>query len=436
MTPIRPRRASAPAPEHEGAIAGASYLRHRRVHRSRSHQRPRLLQLLATGGTGGAQESYTGLLLRLDRSKYEVRALSLSAGSAVQRIRRLGLPVDVIDEPDDEAAVRELAAWLRREEIDLVHAHMYRAEVVGTQAAMAAGTPVIMATVHSSRVRSPEDQAALAALTPAMDRLIVPSASILAKVRSEGRGGAAFTVIPNGVDLSRFAAPPPACGLRKLYGVPPEGVLFGVVARLEPEKGHAHLVNAMPAILHSAPNAWLVMVGEGSQAEALRAQAAALPGGAGDRIIFTGRREDISAITAELDVAVLPSLREAQGISILEAMARRKPVVATAVGGIPEVVADGVSGILVPPASPSALCEALIRLARSRHRRSRMGEAGYRIVAKRFSMEAHVRQVEELYDEELQRAGALAALRGRSTDGNGVTADRPRGRATLEVPPI
>ena len=96
---------------------------------------------------------------------------------------RLGLQVDVLDEPDDEAAIRELAAWLRREEIDLVHAHMYRAEVVGTRAALAAGTPVIMATVHSSRVRSPEDVAALAALTPAMDRLIVPSDSILAKVR-------------------------------------------------------------------------------------------------------------------------------------------------------------------------------------------------------------------------------------------------------------
>jgi glycosyltransferase involved in cell wall biosynthesis len=295
-----------------------------------------------------------------------------------------------------------------------------------------------MATVHSSRVRSPEDQAALAALTPAMDRLIVPSSSILAKVRSEGRGGAAYSVIPNGVDLSRFAAPPPACGLRKQYGVPPEGVLFGVVARLELEKGHAHLLNAMPAILRWAPNTWLVIVGEGSQAEALRAQAAGLPGGAGDRVIFTGRREDISAITAELDVAVLPSLREAQGISILEAMARRKPVVATAVGGIPEVVEDGVSGILVPPASPSALGEALIRLARSKHRRARMGEAGYRIVAERFSMEAHVRRVEELYDEELHRAGALAALRGRATDGNGDgrTLDRPRGRAALEVPPI
>jgi glycosyltransferase involved in cell wall biosynthesis len=134
---------------------------------------------------------------------------------------------------------------------------------------------------------------------------------------------------------------------------------------------------------------------------------------------------------------VLPSLREAQGISTLEAMARRKPVVASAVGGIPEVVADGVSGLLVPPADPGALASALIRLVSSPELRARMGEAGYRIVADRFSMEAHVRRIEAIYDEELQRAGALASLRsGASSDGNGQSTSRPRGRAALEVPPV
>ena len=98
-----PRTTRAPLPARRTCGIGGS-------HRSSSHPRPRLLQLLATGGSGGAQESYTGLLLRLDRSKYEVRALRLSAGSAVQRLRRLGLEVEVLDEPDDEAAVRELAA--------------------------------------------------------------------------------------------------------------------------------------------------------------------------------------------------------------------------------------------------------------------------------------------------------------------------------------
>ncbi|MDP9250856.1 MAG: glycosyltransferase family 4 protein [Chloroflexota bacterium] len=396
------------APDLEGAIASAPYRRNRRIHRSSSHPRPRVLQLLATGGNGGAQESYTGLLLRLDRSAYEVRALSLSSGSAVQRLRRLGLMVDVIDETDDEAAVRELAVYLRRNEIDLVHAHMFRAEVIGTRAAVSAGTPVIMATVHSSRVRSGEDIAALAALTPAMDRLIVPSAAIESKVRSEGRGGAPFSIIPNGVDLARFTLPTGPCSVRSEYGIPAEAPLLGVVARLEPEKGHRYLIEAMPAILREAPETWLAIVGEGSQEGDLKALAASLPSPVAERVVFTGRREDVAAITGEIDVAVLPSLREAQGISILEAMARGRPVVASAVGGIPEVLTDGLDGLLVPPADPSALAAASIRLASSPALRAAMGSAGRATVAARFSLDAMVQSIEAIYDEELYRAGVIS----------------------------
>jgi len=392
-----------------------------------------VLQLLATGGTGGAQESYSGLLLRLDRSAYEVRALSLSRGSAVQRLRRLGLEVEVIEEADDDAAVRELAAYLRREEIDLLHAHMYRAEVIGARAAMAAGTPVVMATVHSSRIRSPLDIATLAALTPVMDRLIVPSASIATKVRAEGRGGAKFTIIPNGVDLGRFDLPATACGLRREFRIPNRAPVLGVVARLEPEKGHRYLVEAMPAILRVAAEAWLVIVGEGSLDATLRAQAATLPPPARDRIVFTGRREDVAAITAEIDVAVLPSLREAQGISILEAMARGRPVVASAVGGIPEVLTDGLDGLLVPPADPAALAEACIRLACSPVLRRQLGDAGRATVEARFSLDAMVRRIEAVYDEELVRAGALPLRRAADP---APPAGQPTGRATLEMPPL
>lgn len=421
-------------PEHEGAIASAPYSRHRRTYRSSGQERPRLLQLLATGGTGGAQESYTGLLLRLDRSRYEVQALSLSKGSAVQRLRRLGLAVDVIDETDDEAAVREVAAYLRRHEVDLVHAHMYRAEVIGTRAAAAAGTPVVISTVHSSRVRSPEDVAVLAALTPQMDRLIVPSASIAEKVRREGRE-APFSIIPNGVDLSRFAVPAPPCSLRDEYGISCDDVLVGVVARLEPEKGHRFLVEAWPAAVAGAPRTWLAIVGDGSEGAALRAQAEALPAPARDRIVFTGRRADISALTADLDIAVLPSLREAQGISILEAMARRKPVVASAVGGVPEVLTDGVDGLLVPPADVPALADALVRLARSPSLRERIGEAGYRTVRERYSIDAMVWQVQSVYDEELARAGVITSVPSGIAR-EGFLEPVPTDRAALEVPPV
>ena len=422
----RPLRAG--SPDHEGAIAGAAYTRHRRIHRSRSHPRPRVLQLLATGGSGGAQESYTGLLLRLDRGRYDVRALSLSAGSAVSRLRALGVGVDVIDETDDELAIRELAAWLRREEIDLVHSHMYRAEVLGTRAAVAAGTPVIMATVHSSRVRSPADTALLASLTPHMDRLIVPSDSIAHKVRCEGRDGARFAVIPNGVDLSRFASPAPPCTMRDQFGIPCDAPLIGVVARLESEKGHRYLIDAMPAVLQAAPDAWLAIVGEGSAADALMAQAAALS----DRIVFTGRRDDVSALTADLTVAVLPSLREAQGISILEAMARRRPVVASAVGGIPEVITSGVDGLLVPPADPVALAEAIGSLLSSPALRERIGESGFRTVRDRFSIDAQVKRIEVVYDEELARSGVVGGFQRPEP----VAATNPTQRGALELPPL
>jgi glycosyltransferase involved in cell wall biosynthesis len=422
-------RAGASAPEHESAIGGAAYTRHRRIHRSRSHPRPRILQLLATGGSGGAQESYTGLLLGLDRSRYEVRALSLSAGSAVQRLRSLGVPVEVVDEADDEAAVRELVAWLRREEIDLVHSHMFRAEVIGTRAAVAAGTAVIMATVHSSRVRSAADVKLLASLTPSMDRLIVPSEAIARKVSAEERADARFAVVPNGVDLSRFTGPVRPCALRAEYGIPAGAPLIGVVARLEPEKGHRHLIDAMPAIIEAVPEAWLAVVGEGSEADALRAQATALGPAVADRIIFTGRRDDVSALTADLMIAVLPSLREAQGISLLEAMARRVPVVASAVGGIPEVITSGIDGLLVPPGDVAALANAISLLLSSPAMRTQMAAAGYRKVVDRFSIDAQVRRIQAVYDEELARAGVLL-------NGDPGSVPGPEERGALELPPI
>jgi glycosyltransferase involved in cell wall biosynthesis len=285
-------------------------------------------------------------------------------------------------------------------------------------------------------VRSPEETLQLAELTPQIDRLIVPSDSIAAKVLAEGRGGAPFAVIPNGVDLSRFATPAPPCSLRDEHGIPCDALLLGVVARLEAEKGHRHLIAAMPAILERAPDVWLAVVGEGSQRDALEAQAASLPRQVAGRILFTGRREDVSAVTADLDIAVLPSLREAQGISLLEAMARRRPVVASAVGGIPEVITDGVSGLLVPPASPSALAAAIGRLAGSPTLRTQLGDAGYATVRDRFSIDAMVRRIEAVYAEELERAGTGSSLRNAPKR----TAPRParanlEERAVLEVPP-
>ncbi|HEX2755890.1 MAG TPA: glycosyltransferase family 4 protein, partial [Candidatus Limnocylindrales bacterium] len=173
--------------------------------------------------------------------------------------------------------------------------------------------------------------------------------------------------------------------------------IVGVVARLEAEKGHPTLLDAWPGVLRAVPDAYLLIVGEGSRRDALEAQARELR--IAHRIVFTGRRDDVPAVTAALDVAVLPSYREAQGLTILEAMALSRPVVASNVGGIPEMVEDGVTGILVPPHDAEALTTAIVRLLTDHPYADMLGRAGHDLVHDRFCIELMVQAVESIYDE-------------------------------------
>ena len=288
----------------------------------------------------------------MDHERYDVSIVSLSPGSAVRKLERLGIPVTVIDEPDDAIATGILAAHLTDVRADIVHNHMYRAEIVGTKAVIALGEaghrrPWVMSTVHSSRVRSTEDQEELRRLTGSIDHLIVVSNAIDRKVVAEGRTNAPRSLIYNGIDLVRYDHQEPCCTLRDEYGMEPTSPIVGVVGRLELEKGHPTLLEAWPLVLEACPSAYLLIVGEGSRLDALHT--IAREQGIERHVVFTGRRDDIPAVTAAFDVAVLPSYREAQGLTILEAMALSRPVVASNVGGIPEMIEDGVTGLLVRP---------------------------------------------------------------------------------------
>src|SRR4051812_46560411 len=157
--------------------------------------RVRVVEVLATGTNGGAQEHVYNLVTRMDPSRYDVSVVSLSPGSAVRKLERAGIDVTVIDEADDAIATGILAAHLADIRADVVHNHMYRAEMVGTKAAIALGEaghrrPWVISTIHSSRVRSGEDQDALRRLTSSMDHLIVVSNAIDRKVVEEGREAA------------------------------------------------------------------------------------------------------------------------------------------------------------------------------------------------------------------------------------------------------
>src|SRR4051812_37495968 len=171
--------------------------------------RVRVVEIQATGTSGGAQEHVFSLMTRLDATRYDVSVVALSAGSAVRKLERNGIAVTVIDEPDDPAAIRALTTHLAVVQPDVVHTHMYRADVVGTKAvlALAAGghrRPYLVSTVHSSRVRSAEDRDLIRQLTPQMDQLIAVSQSIVKKIADEHRTGTPVRLIYNGVDLQRY----------------------------------------------------------------------------------------------------------------------------------------------------------------------------------------------------------------------------------------
>ena len=366
------------------------------------NRRIRVVQILATGTNGGAQEHLFGLVSRMDKSRYDVSIVALSPGSAVRKLERAGFDVLVIDELDDAIAVGALAAHLVDVRADVIHNHMYRAELVGTRAAIALGEvghrrPYVVSTVHSSRIRSDEDRQELRDLTTRMDQLIAVSKMIEHKLEDEGRTGAPIRLIYNGVDLSRYDDQEACCTLPDEYGMEPGSEIVGVVARLEPEKGHPTLLEAWPLVLRSVPDAYLLIVGEGSRREALEAQARELR--IAHRVVFTGRRDDVPAVTAALDVAVLPSYREAQGLSILEAMALSRPVVASNVGGIPEMITDGVTGLLVPPHEPAALAAGIVRLLVDHPLADTLGRAGHDLVHDRFCIQLMVNAVDAIYDE-------------------------------------
>jgi glycosyltransferase involved in cell wall biosynthesis len=373
-----------------------------RSRRGRSQDRVRVVEVLATGTNGGAQEHLLNLVSRIDASRFDVSIVSLSPGSAVRKLQRHGYDVTVIDEPDDDRAVGLLAAYLRDARAEVVHDHMYRAEVVGTRAALALAEaghprPWVISTVHSSRVRSAEDQELLRQLSPSIDHLIVVSNAIDRKVVDEGRGRVPRSLIYNGVDLDRYDHQEACCTLRDEYGMEPGSQIVGVVARLEPEKGHQTLIEAWPDVLRECPDAYLLIVGEGSRRDFLEGWAAAHK--VAHRVIFTGRRDDVPAVTAALDVAVLPSWREAQGLSILEAMALSRPVVASDVGGIPEMIEDGVTGLLVEHDHPRALAAAIVRLLTDHALADTIARAGHDLVHERFCVELMVKAIEEIYDQ-------------------------------------
>jgi glycosyltransferase involved in cell wall biosynthesis len=295
--------------------------------------------------------------------------------------------------------VLSLTRLLRHERVDLLHTHtLAAANALSRLAARTARVPVFSHLHIENHFRNSTARV-LRGADNATARLCAALIAVSEDTRRayERQGYPhRIEVVYNGVELD--GGPPNP--VRAELGVPADAPLVGEVGRLCDVKGQRELIQALADV----PDARAVLVGadlEQGGAFQRQLEQTAESAGVRDRVVFAGRRNDVGDVLAELDVFALPSWTEGLPLVVLEAMARKRPVVATPVGGTPEVVVDGETGLLVPPRDPGALAGALRRLLDDAELRRRLGEAGYARVRERFSAEAMTKRVLELYDEVL-----------------------------------
>ena len=303
--------------------------------------------------------------------------------------------------------VRRMAAFFRAHPVDLLHFNDAGFQPV-LLAAKLAGTPRVIETLH--RLPSEEsDKTDLAHRTIEYLSVRCVDAAIAANeyvkrawVERAKIDPRRIRVIPYGMDVDAFRPSRAAKEMKSELALPQEARVVGVTARLAPMKGHRYLLQAMPNILSAVPGAHLVLTGTGELTAALEQQAHVLR--IADQVHFLGHRTDIAEVTQVYDVAVLPSVAtETSGYVNLEAMALCKPVVASRFSGIPEVVADGVTGTLVAPKDPNALAEAIIDLLKDPAKARTFGEAGRRRVEEKFTLQRMLDETFALYEELLTK---------------------------------
>jgi glycosyltransferase involved in cell wall biosynthesis len=340
---------------------------------------------------------------RYDAARWAVSLVGLKAPEAASRLlESQGIPVHHLGRGRfDPRVLGDLVTLVRRRRARILHVHGYAAADFGRLAARLTGARLVLHE-HFADPRLPRYQAVadrlLARLT---DRAIAVSGSTRDFLVRERRVPAErVRLIWNGAPLDEFAPVPREVGLevRRSLGIPDAATLIGTVSRLSLQKGHRHLLDAMPAVLAARPDARLLVVGDGDEAEALRAQAEALR--VAHAVRFAGHRADVPALLGALDVLCIPSLYEGTPLALFEAMASEKAIVSTAVDGCREVLEDGVTGLLVPPRDAPALASALVRLLHDAAlRRSLAGAA--RRASLRYDVADCVRRMQDLYEEVL-----------------------------------
>lgn len=362
----------------------------------------RVLHVIGGGEIGGAEEHLLTLMGLLDREAFSPSLLCLCHGPFAAVARGRGIPTREIPMRHklDLAVVGPIRQLLREQNIDVVHTHGVRANLVARLAAHREELPVVT-TLHSvlrydyrSRLEAWVARAITRLTNRYTDRFIAISAAIREDALAMGIPAERVQVIYNGLDVSRFRPARPPAEVRRELSLREEDPVVAVIGRLHPVKGQRYFLQAASRLHAVRPGLQFLLVGEGPARAELQELAEFL--GLGDSVTMPGYFPHVEELYPLIDVLCVPSVMEGLGLVVLEAMHFGTPVVATAVGGIPELITDQREGLLVPPRDSEALAAAVARLLDDRDLARRLAEAGRQRV-REFTVESMARQVEALY---------------------------------------
>jgi len=367
-----------------------------------------IMHLIATNFFGGPEKQIVEHLKRLNGVYYRGMLVSFLEGGATNEtleqakivgLKNYGIPMS---HRFDVRALWRLIELLRQEKVSLLCVHGYKSTVMGWWAGKRLGIPVVAFsrgyTSENFKVAFYEwlERQALRRISG----IIFVSDGQKKKVESFGVAGQRSWVVQNAVSVESFQGSKNSNLRKEVFkrlSIIDGSAMVVSAGRLSPEKGHRFLVEAIGKLRGNSNDTHFVFCGDGPCQKDLVKQSKEL--GISDICHFVGFRRDLKEIFQAMDLMVLPSLTEGLPNVVLEAFACRKPVVATKVGGVPEIVEDGINGILVPPGKPSLLAEAIKSCLDSPEKSRKMGEAGYRKVKTDFTFETQTKKLERIYEK-------------------------------------
>jgi len=384
-----------------------------------------MFQLLTNFKVGGTERHVATLARLLDRSRFELHLGCFGRfGEFLEQVERHGdaiseYPIRRLHSPSTLRRQVQLARELRRKRIQVFQAYGFWANVFGVPAARWAGVPVVIASIRDKGDHLSAGRRRIQRLACRLaDCVLVNAEAVREQLVGEGLPPAKLAVIRNGTTIADVPAREREA-LRETLGLPPFAPVVTLVSRLNPRKGVEYFLEAAERVAERLPEVHFLVVGECASAPGYRSVLEGIAAGRGlaGRVRFLGFRGDVPELLTASTISVLPSLSEGLSNVLLESMAAGVPVVATRVGGSPEAVEHGVTGLLVPPADARALAHAIALLLEHPHLAHCYGQAARERVRERFSDERMVRETEALYLAWLARKGrasATQALRERT----------------------